>query len=282
MKKYIVFLYSLCALFTKSYAQKIYISISGGYGLSTSPNSNYASTNSTRNSNGNTALFTNSISNSTGSFGRGVQFGATLGYEHNRNFSVELNTSYLISDKITSTLSGDGGTIYSEDKSSATMLRLIPAIKVSIGEKKLKPYLRFGLVIGLVPKINFTETYTNTSANPNYSESVYVYSGGISIGYSAGLGVNYKVTNRLSLFGEIGLISQAWAPKKSVLTKATQNGIDMLPSKSLSQKEIDYVSSYTDNSSVNPSLPSKSLKTYMPFSSIGINVGLQIAIGKQK
>lgn len=262
---------------THTHSQKLYVTIGGGYGLSTAPNSAYSSVNSTRNLTGST----NEISNSTGSFGRGMQFSGTFGYMFTENIGAELNIGYLLGSKITSTNKSDGYLSY-ESSSSGNMLRLTPTIRISVGKQKIKPYMRFGLVIGMLSKIKYSSvanfTYSTTGQLSNEETEGYS-SGGVSLGFSAGFGANYKLTDHVSIFAEIGLISQAWAPKKSVTTKYMSNGIDRLATMNINEKETEYVSSY-DNSSSSISTPTKRLKTYTPFSSIGINIGIHLAFGK--
>ena len=264
------------SLNTINKSNKIYISISGGYGFVSASNSQYATT----------TVYsgfptTHESFKSTGSFGKGLQFGATVGYLFTENIGAELNVGYLIGEKITHTETDSRG-LFQEEKSSAKMLRLTPSIKIQVGKKNIKPYMRFGLIIGLAPKITISYLLNIPNAkNPLTEESDRTMSGGTSIGFSAGVGAKYKLNERIGVFGEFSLVSQAWAPKKAVFTKSIVNGVDELPSLTISQKEVEYVDPYVQGIS-NPNEPSKSLKTYMPFSSIGINVGLQIAIGKQK
>jgi hypothetical protein len=256
----------------KKQSHKMYVSIGGGYGLTSAPNSGYAGTTTTSS---NPTM--HEISNSSGSFGRGIQFGGTFGYMFTQNMSAELNVGYLLGSKITHTETSSRG-LFDEEKVSGNMLRLAPSIKLSVGKKNIQPYLRFGLVIGLIPKITSVYTYTNV-ISPYTEEDQITYSGGTSIGFSAGLGANYKLNDRIGVFVEFSLISQAWAPTKSVMTKATVNGVDQLPLMTISQKEKEFVNSY-EQGIYDPNVPTKSLKTYMPFSSIGINAGVLLSIGK--
>lgn len=264
------------SLNTKNKSNKIYVSINGGYGIATASNSQYATTTISSGSPTRYESF-----NSTGSFGKGLQFGATVGYLFTENIGAELNVGYLIGETITHAQTDSRGS-FQEEKSSAKMLRLTPSIKIQIGKKNITPYMRFGLVIGLAPKITVSYLLNMpNSTNPLTEESSRIMSGGTSIGFSAGMGANFKLNKRIGVFAELSLVSQAWAPKKAVFTKSIVNGVDVLPSSTISQKEVEYVNPYVQGV-FNANEPTKSLKTYMPFSSIGINVGLQIAIGKQK
>lgn len=272
---------------TQSYSQGLYVSAGGGYGFSMAPNSSFSATDYTRNPSGLGTVETYKISNGTGSFGRGLQFGATVGYMFSENIGAELNVGYLVGSKITNTdteLKNNGDTYSSTATASGNMLRLTPALRFSVGKDKLKPYMRVGLVIGVGSKI--VSTYSSTDFNSsngktNIDQSEMAVTGGVSMGFAAGIGVNYMFSDKVGIFAELGIISQAWAPSKSVLTKSTSNGADNLPFMTTSQKETDYVNSYTTTSGTfSPGTPSIQLKQYAPFSSVGINVGVHLAFGK--
>lgn len=260
----------------------LYINAGGGYGISIASNSSASSTDYS--SNGSTNSY--KISNGSGSFGKGLQFGATVGYMVSENIGAELNIGYLIGGKSTITQK----TAYSntsnsyEDIISGNMLRMTPGLRFSVGKDKLKPYMRFGLVIGMASKIK--DVYTTTSIdkpfnNPVVSVQELSLTGGISLGFSTGLGVNYKLSEKLGIFAELGLISQAWAPNKGTITKSTVNGFDNIALLTPSQKEINFVNNYSETIGYqNPSLPSQALKTSMPFSSVGLNIGVQLSFGK--
>jgi hypothetical protein len=90
-------------------------------------------------------------------------------------------------------------------------------------------------------------------------------------------GANYKLNDKISLFGEIRIISLAYAPNKAEVTESKSNGVDMLPNMTIRDKQTEYSDNYTDdnNSSSNTSAPRKSTKQSLPFSSIGFNLGIR-------
>ena len=206
-------------LATQAYGQKeLYLNVGGGYGISIAANSGAASSDLTTKAGSNTYK----ISNGSGSFGKGVQFGATVGFMFSENIGAELNVGYLVGTKSTQTINQDKylmpdfmvSSSY-ENKMSGNMFRLTPALKFSVGKDKLKPYMRLGIVIGMAGKIKSVETFTE-SATPLILPSVSVvessYTGGVSLGLSAGLGVNYKLTDKLGIFAEIALFLSPGLP----------------------------------------------------------------------
>jgi hypothetical protein len=69
----------------------------------------------------------------------------------------------------------------------------------------------------------------------------------------------------------------SYAPNKSEITESKFNGVDILPNMTIRDKQTEYSDSYTDdnNSSSNTSVPRKSTKQNIPFSSIGVNLGIR-------
>ncbi|MEO8760897.1 MAG: outer membrane beta-barrel protein [Bacteroidia bacterium] len=277
MKTKIIIIATVLSLkLTDASAQGLYAGLNGGYGF------NLASQNlAVNNANGNGT--SNSYELVKGSFGKGVNFGANVGYMFNKNIGAELGISYLLGSKFESTFS-KGVNYYTRNQFlSGKMLRLMPSIRITSGEGKLKPYLRLGIVIGLGGKITSTETEVFTGASPT-SETTWEYKGGVSFGFAGAVGLNYQISNKIAVFGECGFISQSWAPTKGVLTKDNQNGVDVLPTLTTSQKQTDFVSKYSESfvTPANTSEPSKQLKAYSPFSSLGFNIGIQFNFGKKE
>lgn len=252
-------------------AQNAYFGIGGGYATS------LASQTMTFNETG----FTNNdhfYETVKGTYGKGLNFGMYAGYMFNPNVSAELGISYLAGGKTKRHYVKESSA--TEDLVlSAKMIRIMPSLRMTAGDGKLKPYMRIGMVVGVGGKITADQTWTDTGCNCGNSETTWEYTGGISLGATGAFGVNYTINEKISLFGELNFIAQSWAPEKGLLTKSMFNGADQLPNKTTSQKEIDFVKSYTTTSSVNTSAPTTQIKNYSPFSSIGINIGLTYSFG---
>ncbi|MEO8146143.1 MAG: outer membrane beta-barrel protein [Bacteroidia bacterium] len=281
----------LTLLTAQVYSQGIYFAVSAGYGLPAAPNAFKASNYSyTLNSTGHTSSF--EIVKGTGSFGKGFQAGGTFGYMFNENVGAELGLSYLSGADMTGNYSeSNSSTTFphsstQENTLSGNMLRISPALKIAAGEGKIKPYMKAGLVVGMSPKV--IETSFRTDINNGIgskTEMEIVYSGGTPIGFTGSLGADFKLNDRISIFFEFNMIAQSWAPKKGIMTKYTEDGVDQLPDMDTNEKEVEFVDSYTESSSTNNTYnaqsPSKELKVFLPFSSAGAKVGLQFALGKQ-
>lgn len=257
-----------------SNAQEFYGGISGGYGFSMA--SQALSSN-----------FTGSPTDKTyrlvkGSYGKGINFGANVGYMITKNIGTEIAFSYLSGSKYQSTYTKELA-YTNKIIQSGKMIRLIPALRISAGEGKLKPYIRMGVVIGFGGKIiiNKTEEYLSPVSR---TESTWQYSGGISFGFTSALGINYHFKEKIALFGELSFIGQTWAPTKGIMKKYTVDGVDQLSSLTVSQKEINLVNSYSESSltPANSSEATNQLKQFSPFSSAGLNVGIQFFFGNNK
>jgi hypothetical protein len=258
------------------FSQELYINADAGYGFPAAPY--LMAENSTSNTIETNTTYDYEIVKGSGSFGKGVHAGAIIGYMLTENIGAELGIGYLFGGKITSThdYHGDNNSGTSESTLSAKMLRFIPALKVTVGNGNIKPYMRTGLVIGMAGKIksNYKTTILETI------EREGEYTGGISLGFAGALGADFKLNNNIGIFAEIGIITQSWAPKKSEITKLTINGQDRLDDLTTNDREIEYVDSYTfyfENTDMDS--PSQELKTYFPFSSVGGNVGIRFTFG---
>ncbi len=260
-----------------------------------------------------------------GGFGNGVNIGGTFGYKLNEHLSAELGIFYIPGatintehqdsylDSYTYNYSFESFYTninqYYDYKFSLTTsgrVRLMPTLKLNADQKVFTPYLKVGLVIGLGGSITFTEIETYnvdttssyvtggiTTINPptsgaaNYSYGVTL-SGGMSLGFTAAIGSEYKLTDKISLFGEFSLISEQWSPTSGTVTKYVENGIDELASLTPSQKQFTFTNNVSTSSSTTttttnintsnsaPIFFSQYPKQSYSFSSWGVNIGIKI------
>lgn len=213
------------------------------------------------------------------SFGKGFQFGGTVGYMSSKNLCFELNINYLKSnefeDKYTERyFSFDNVFI---QKYQSQMLRFSPTIRFTLDNRVISPYMKMGLVIGVGTKIHVEENFDFRDQNNTevVQESEFDMTGGISIGFAAGIGINIKTDKCYGFFSEINIITQSWAPEKLSYTKFYQNSMDVMAYVPGNIKESIFVDSYSsDVPNSNTDSPSEKLKSYYPFSNIGWNIGI--------
>ncbi len=260
--------------FSQTDAQ-FYFNVGAGYGLTTAPGGYLINGTS---SNGTVYTNTNTIKSGL-SFGKGTQILFAAGTMINTNIGVELGINYLAGAKYTNTYIATGGTVaYNETYTRVgSMLRLCPTLVLTTGKSKVKPYMKTGLIVGINPKIKeIDEQLTNN----NYF-SKYETQGSVSLGFTNSLGLHVGLSRSLSFFSEFNIITQAWSPKKRITTVATQNGVDQLPTLQNYYKEVDFVSSVSNNGTTDYNTPRQSIKISYAFSSIGLNVGLHLSMGSK-
>lgn len=203
--------------------------------------------------------------------GKGLNIGANLGYMFNKNMGFELSANYLLGGKTKgSSTSYTGNYTYSEV--SAKMIQIKPTLVFRAGYDKVNPYAKVGMVIGSGKITNTQDDKSGT----DISFSTMELNGGMPIGFHASLGTLYKLTDKLSLFGELNLVSLEYAPKKGVVTELTENGVNVLPTLTVREKEIEFIETFTDTGApTNPNEPSKVGIVPFSFNSFGLNIGLQ-------
>lgn len=261
-----VFVISLFA--NNLFAQGAYVNINAGYGLNMSSQNLYYFDfyNSTSSSNSDTYEQVNV------SLGKGLNLGGAFGYMFNENIGAELGISYLLGGKSKAKDTYTGGT--TDYTLSSKMLRINPSLVIASGFENINPYAKFGLII-----CSGSIMYEyNDNDNGDISLMKIKLNGGIGLGLSSGIGAMINISDNMSFFGELNMVNLSYAPTKGVLTEATYNGVDQLPSMTTSEKEIEFVDSYTYSSSNPPAdtQPSKELKQKLPFGSFGVNIGLRI------
>lgn len=229
------------------------------------------------------------------SLGKGTNFALSAGYMFNDLFGVEMGFSYLFGGKTVSNYEYYAKYLYYDDNwepeyynyshcyenvISSQMFRINPSLLFSVGNKTINPYAKVGLILGLGSIIyERTALIEDEYDNQNDQTSIKIkMNGGISLGCSATLGLNYNIGKNISLFGEVNLISMSYAPKKGKIIDYKENGKNELNELTTSEKEINFVNEYDYSSDDNESdyEPSTMLQYKFPFSSIGLNVGVKI------
>jgi opacity protein-like surface antigen len=251
-------------------AQRTYANLNIGYGFKSS-SQNISGFNNFSSNGGNSLRHYEQINLS---LGQGAQVGGALGYMFNPNIGMELGLNYLRGANTNATRSNNNG--YTDYHYWANQFRINPCLVLATGREKINPYAKFGLVVGIGSIHQTMEDYSSGDI-----ERIAIKSnGGTALGFNSAIGAIFNLKENVNFFAEISLLSLSYAPTKAIMTKDEVNGVDRLPSMNTSQKEDEYVDSYTvDPNNQRPnSMPSISLKTKMPFSNVGINIGLQFTL----
>jgi hypothetical protein len=151
-------------------------------------------------------------------------------------------------------------------------------------------YNRLAIKVGVMKKVTektvneYNERFIDdVNVNPNPTDHItttkqdFEYQGGIPYGFSAALGFQVKLTDRIRLFAEAEYTYLTYNPKKKVMTRwITNDGTNVdLSLQDKNQVETEYLKNYTvkdGQTNVNAPNPQPTLR--MPFSSIGLGVGL--------
>ncbi len=218
------------------------------------------------------------------SFGKGLDFGIGVGYHFNKNLAAEIDFTYLIGDKVEFTDAMDPYTPPQTEQLRGRMYRIIPTLKFSAAENRIKPYAKIGCVLGLGTTLTDKSVsyYSMWGGNIDKIEETAVFSGGMSFGFKGNLGLDIDLTDKWGLFAEINFISQSWAPKQLETTSYTINGEDKLATLDQREKVTEFVDSYNPSVSIEPYQNNKSLKIYLPYSSWGANIGIKYVFGKKE
>ena len=263
MKKTIIIAVALWVT-TFCFSQKMYVSIKTGYDFQSGTEKiggNYIQTSTTSVSFENVYYSLGKGLNIEGAFGYNFQkyLGAELGFSYLKGGNTEFRLSTLVNNQLFT--------------SSGSMLKIIPSLVINSGYSKVNPHAKIGLIIGVNGK---TETSLESISSTNKVSTVFLKDSGTAIGFKTSLGVLYSINNKFSLLAEANLTSLSYSPTKGRYTKWEENGVDKLPTINVIDKEFEYSESVSTNGVVaNTNEPRKTFTERLPFSSIGINVGLQ-------
>jgi hypothetical protein len=200
--------------------------------------------------------------------GAGLNFNGELGYQINSNIAFNLGFGFFKSfkggfyqyyDTDPSTNGFQNNGARADIDLAASFIHVSPNIVVSANgtANKLKPYARFGLIIGS-GKATVTATATGAPG-----KDVSVYDGGTSIGFLGGLGLQKRLNDKLSLFTELTSKTITSYPK-TLTNRETFSfpGAEKSPTVAF-QKELKYGYDGPDQ-----------LTFALPYSSIGLTFGL--------
>jgi len=254
----VVFIISISAVAIAK-AQGAYVNVDVGYNLSAA--SDVIGVNTTTSNN----------EIVKGTFGKGISFGLGVGYMFSENVGAEIAFSYLVGSKIETT--DNDGTITGTSEAKSKLMRLTPALKVT-GGKSIKPYAKFGVILGLAPKVEIESTGSGLTYTSTGNDKL---SGGMSIGLMGAAGVDIELSKMVSVFVELNSFNQSWAPDKDEWTST----VTSLGTTETESGTVNYEDKVSTSSSQSGS-STQQLKMYVPFSSFGIHLGVKLAFGGSK
>jgi hypothetical protein len=295
MKKYFILAF-ICLQFTNLNAQsgdsKVYLKVFGNYGLPTS--ASYRSTNYT------TSVVNNDYTFNTvkDGLGMGLRAGVGVGFVVNDFINIGLDAENYFGPTIKSSnlyyYDNQAGLVTISNTSvdyQAKIVMVSPNITFkALSQPNFFIYNRLAVKVGVAKKVTektnseYNERYIDDiNVNPNPTDHIttnkqdFEYTGGLPYGFSAALGFQIKLTDKIRFFTEIEYTFLTYNPKKMVMTQWINNdGTEV----DLSQQdkilvETEYMKTYTvKDGQTNNNAPQPQPTLHMPFSSIGLGIGL--------
>lgn len=219
----------------------------------------------------------------TGSYGAGMNFQVAFGYKFNENLILDFNVQYLAGNKIkTSDIYRyeDGsfsGVDQSTTETGSNSLFLNPSVVFSAGFGKGAPYGRFGIVASSPTLTEKTESYYDLDGIST-SSLTWKYSKGLSLGYQAAIGMNWKLSEKLDFYTEVNFVSLTWYAKEGEITEYIEDGNDILDQFPTYFKKVVFEKEYDPQGSFIPEEPQVLPRNASPFSAVSAQAGIRFSL----
>jgi hypothetical protein len=207
-------------------------------------------------------------------FGLGFSPAISLGYMFNQNIGAELSLGNQIGiNRVNENVllnTTTYKTYKSETRIKCSWMWVNPQLVLATSSTAFSPYGRVGVVFGFAPKmIVLVENVDDLGVRKTE------ISGGMPWGLNAAFGVNYKLKNKFSLFGEFEMLQMNYSPETSEITEyKSATGVDVLASLTEKSKKTQFTDSWSSTDIANDQ-PNKAAKINLPLSSFKINVGIR-------
>jgi len=244
MKNIVVYLFFILFLMSGIAFSQIYFKVGGGYSLNF--NSMEFGENSTSSVTGPT-----SYESVYGSLGKGVNFAGAFGYNLTSSLGLELGVMYKLSTEFE--IKHQSGTSVSTETINGSFFAFAPTFVVNAPTSNVKPFVKFGLLVA-IPSADF-EDVSSTGVT-----SKATLKDGIDFGLTGGAGVQIPIEGRIYFVAEVNFVSLTWKPSEVEVSSGTQT------------YTVKLKDEYTSSD------PYTSGPIFVPFSNVGINVGILIGI----
>ena len=186
------------------------------------------------------------------SLGKGHNIEGTFGYMFQKYVGAELGISYLKGTATTLTDSDAEFLEVTTESFSSIMIKFIPSIVITPGLEKINPYAKVGAIIGANGNQKYIfETKSTISNTEVVKESKeWIEEDGLAIGFKGSLGMQYFVGKNTCVIGEVNITNLSYSPKKQTITKFVKNGVDVLPTLTVYEKQIEYLDSITQDGAI--------------------------------
>ena len=271
---------------------KVYLKVFGNYAFPTS--ASYRSTSYTSSSVNNDYTFTTVKDG----LGMGLRAGVGVGFVLNDFINLGLDLENYFGPTIKSSnlyyYDNQAGTVTISNTGldyQAKIAMVSPNITFkALSQPNFFIYNRLAIKVGVMTKVTektnseYNERYADDpNANPNPTDHItkskqdFEYQGGVPFGFSAALGFQVKLTDKIRFFTEVEYAYLTYNPKKKVMTQWINNdgtAVDLSLQDKI-QVETEYMKNYTiKDGQTNNNAPQPQPTLHMPFSSIGLGIGL--------
>ncbi|MBK0403606.1 outer membrane beta-barrel protein [Adhaeribacter sp. BT258] len=262
------FFFSFAAI--SSEAQNKYIKLSGSYhlGLDSNPaNAGSGNINSGGSTTRNERVGIN--------YGKGAVYNVALGYMFNGNIGVEMGLGYLKGRKLTTESRYYYPEYYITETNNyetySRMTLLQPAVVLTTGSGKLKPYAKLGMLLafGTIYEKQYDALYDLSR------EISAEYSGGYGFGFQSAAGLTLQANENIDFFMEFTMHNLSYAPEKWMITGAKENGADMMYKY---EREVSFSDEFFQdyNAKGEPTKITEAHRIHLPMSTVGLGFGMKV------
>ncbi len=234
----------------------------------------------------------------TGNLGQGFRVGAAFGKMFNDNVGFEMGINFLRGvEEEMALLTITGLPNLTEAKMTGQLwtLDVSPSLIVKGSGDKWVPYARAGLFIPVGGLLTVTNSINDPNGalagmpGVNYTlESTMEVKSQFVLGYQGAVGVNYQLSDDMSLFGEVHFLSFISPAQETEITEyeAVLTGVATRSLSDLSEyeKKNNFEEEITPNSNVqgNPGFdankPMDRLDSFLNLSAVTVNIGITILL----
>ncbi len=299
MKKILSLAFIVTATVASSFGQELFLRLGLGYAFPQAGQSMYDTpipyngfpTGYNGSRNNTTSTETYNIKGA--SFSAGFQGILGLGYMFNNNVGVQLDgaiglspAKYTFNDNnvnLNTVASPLPGTISTIQRAKGPFI-LMPSLVLQTGGNPWCIYTRLGLALPLNTKITQDQVISNAPGTGAVTTDDFTWqiTNSFSLGFTAAAGLKYKINDRVSIWGEVSILSMSVYAKEQDLKTWVEtdpvNGPQSYPVSSYpNAPNIKFSKTATVDSSLS------NIPTYaQPFSNVGVNFGVVFTLSKHE
>ena len=154
------------------------------------------------------------------------------------------------------------------------MVRVQPAVVIRSSPAGTALFARVGVVLGFASALVHEQDTEKGVTTVTEAE----LAGGIALGFTGAVGAEFAISERLPLVAEAACTGMSFRPATAKLTLRTENGVDKLGTMTTRQKETEFQDSVfsSKGAPANDGAPKQSGAIRIPFSSVGLGLGLKV------